>query len=240
MRVEKLPYILFILTLILTLLLGLIFLSLLHKVKGGARLKKIKFFYQAVFVTFILSFLSFQGMVLHYMERPLPNMKYDYLIVLGTGNRSNTTKKRVNKALSYASKHHEIKIITSGGRGKGEKVSEAKAMSQLLKAGGINSNRIFLEENSRNTFENIKFSKEILKTLEGENFATKKIVIVSSDFHIFRSLVIAQGFGLNAFGLPSQSSFYFKLNAMVREYFAFIKDCLLLSLLNVKKFLNKE
>ena len=239
MRVEKLPYILFILTLVLTLLLGLIFLSLLHKVKGGTRLKKVKFIYQAVFITFILSFLSFQGMVLHHMKKPLPNLKFDYLIVLGTGTRSNTTKKRANKALSYALKHKEIKIITSGGKGRGEKTSEAKAISQILKSGGINSKRIYLEEKSRNTFENIKFSQEILMDLEGDNLSSKKIIIVSSDFHIFRSLMIAQTLGLDAFGLPSQSSFYFKLNAMVREYFAFIKDCLLLSPLNVKNFLNK-
>ncbi len=94
-------------------------------------------------------------------------------------------------------------IVLSGGRinwfGNGE--SEAKDMSQILKLMGIPSEAIIQEGNSVNTHENAIFTQKIL-----EEQGIKKILLVTSAFHIPRALKIFQHLGINT--IPAPTDFY--------------------------------
>jgi len=95
----------------------------------------------------------------------------DYLIVLGAGLSHGETvtpllASRINRAIEYAQKQvtkgrKMPKLIMSGGKGGDEKVSEAQAMTEYAIARGIEPNQILLEDRSKNTFQNMKFSAQV-------------------------------------------------------------------------------
>jgi len=58
-------------------------------------------------------------------------------------------------------------------------------LRRLLLEKKIDKERILLEDKSKNTMENFKFSNELY------NLSDKKIIIVTSDYHMFRALSIA-------------------------------------------------
>lgn len=145
----------------------------------------------------------------------------DYLIVLGAqvkGTRvSRALGQRLDRAVVYLREHEDTVVIVSGGQGQGEDVSEAEAMEAYLLDTGISEERIRKEDQSVNTMQNIRYSRELM---EGSG----SVGIVSNDFHIFRAIHIAKAQGVNAQGLPAPSSFGMYPHYMVREAFAVTKD----------------
>ena len=134
----------------------------------------------------------------------------DAIVVLGGATRS-VSPPRVMPDLNehgdrilYAAKlYKEGKaplIVLSGGRigwfGKGE--SEAKDMANILELMGIPQEAIVEEGNSLNTYENARFTKEILEEKD-----IKKILLVTSAFHTPRSLKIFAGQGIEAIPAPT-------------------------------------
>ena len=89
----------------------------------------------------------------------LPPKKLDFIIVLGAQVRgkkiTNSLKRRLDKGAEYLKENPKTRVIVSGGQGKGEDVTEAFAMAQYLVSHGVDGERIFLEEKSRNTYENL-------------------------------------------------------------------------------------
>ena len=85
----------------------------------------------------------------------------DYLIVLGAhvdGTRLTLALlERTRRALEYLKANPGTKAVLSGGKGKGEKISEARAMYDYLTANGIEGSRLILEARSVNTKENLSF-----------------------------------------------------------------------------------
>ena len=148
-----------------------------------------------------------------------------YLIILGAGLNKDTPSltltKRIHTALIYSKNNQDVIIIASGGKGGNEIYSEAEVISKILQENGINSNRIIIEDKSRSTYENLKYSGNFI-----DNF-DKKIVIVSSDFHLFRAKYIARKMGYKNIGtLASKTPSILLLNYYIREYFAIIKELL--------------
>lgn len=119
----------------------------------------------------------------------------DYVVVLGAGIRgtelSLTLKQRLDASLTYAKSHQNIPIIVSGGQGPGEDMTEAQAMSNYLIQNGIAKDRIILENRSTSTEENLEFSKAIIQ--KNGAFVHPRILIVTSDYHMFRARFIAKG-----------------------------------------------
>lgn len=144
-------------------------------------------------------------------------------IVLGAGlagdQPNSTLKKRLDKLIVYADKNPNAKIITSGGQGADEIISEALAMKNYLVANGVDENRIFLEDESTTTEENFRFSLEVMKE-QGFDEATS-VVIVTNDFHCFRSSKYAQAEGYkNLRTLPSATPIVLWLPNYIREIMA--------------------
>lgn len=152
--------------------------------------------------------------------------KQDYLIVLGAGLINGETvtpllATRINRAIQFAQRqvnkgHKMPKIIMSGGKGPDEKVSEAQAMAEYAIARGISPDDILLEEKSRNTYENMLFSKDIAQKDYGSN--NFKAKFFSNNYHIFRAALYARMVGLHANGIGCYTRFYFLPNAVIREF----------------------
>ena len=123
--------------------------------------------------------------------------------------------RRLKKAQTYLSVHKETKVIVSGGQGKGEVITEAEAMADYLQNQGIEKMRIYLEDRSRTTQQNLEFS---------ETFLDKEkhcVGIVSNNFHLYRACQIAKRLGYQRIE-PVAASCHPLLfvNYMIREVLA--------------------
>lgn len=150
----------------------------------------------------------------------LPHKNLDYIVVLGAQIRgtviSGTLKRRLDKALAYLQKNEETVCIVSGGQGKGEAVSEAKAMADYLTGCGIAEERILLENQSTSTFENLQNSYDLIELEESD-----RIGIVTNNFHMYRAMKYAKKIGFRkVYALVASCDVVLLLNYMTREFFA--------------------
>lgn len=121
--------------------------------------------------------------------------------------------KRINAAYEQLVKHPESVCILSGGQGSDEIMSEAECMYRELTAKGISPDRLFKEERSTNTYENIRFSLEIMEKhgLKGET------AIVTSEFHQMRATIIARKQGLEAYSVSAPTALFLLPTYWVRD-----------------------
>lgn len=179
----------------------------------------------------ILVFCIVEGILIYY-GHVKPKQQADYMIVLGAKVNgripSKTLQRRVEKSALYLQENKKTKVIVSGGMGRGERVTEAFAMKQLLVQRGISSDRIIMEEKSVNTDQNIRFSKSFIKEQSQKSMEQLELVIATSDFHIFRGISLAKKQGFKKVsGCPSKSDCILAIHYYVREFFAVVKDKLM-------------
>jgi uncharacterized SAM-binding protein YcdF (DUF218 family) len=141
------------------------------------------------------------------------------VIVLGCRVRGDVPSlqlsKRSSEAAKYLEENPDAVAILSGGQGPDENISEAECMYNLITQAGISPSRLYIENESTSTDENIKFSKEIIE----KNNLSKEIVVVTSDYHLKRAEIICKKNGLNAASIPASSSFYSLPTFYTREVF---------------------
>ena len=157
--------------------------------------------------------------------RHKPNFDKDFIIVLGSRIRKDGTltpilKGRVDKAIEFSKEQKEknnrdIIFIPSGGKGEDEIISEAEAMKNYLIENGIDESNIIVENKSINTYQNMKYSKELIDQKHNGN-----IIFSTTNYHVFRSGVIANNQGIDCEGIGSTTKWYFYTNALVREFIA--------------------
>ena len=155
----------------------------------------------------------------------------DYVIVLGArvrGTRiSNSLKQRLDRAIEYSEEYPNTVLVLSGGKGPGEEISEAACMYDYLTAHGVEPGRLILEDQASNTAENFAFSWELL-TEAGVDPAEGRVAVVTNDFHIARSELIAarEGYG-DVAGIPAPLPWvHLEINYTLREAFAMVKTFL--------------
>ncbi len=91
---------------------------------------------------------------------------------------------RLDTALAYWEEHPDMKIIVTGGKGDDEHISEAQGMYDYLTAHGVDGDQIFMEDKSRNTWQNINNTFQLMER-EGWSL-TDDVLLVSSGFHLAR------------------------------------------------------
>lgn len=177
-------------------------------------------------VIWAISFVVVESIII-ISEHPDEAKGVDNMIILGAGLRgkelSLTLASRMSVGLGYLKSHPGIKVIVSGGQGPGEDITEAEAMEKFLVSQGIDAGRISKEEKSTSTIENFRLSKKLMSNVSGKY----QVILVTSDFHMFRAKMLAKRVGLEPFGLPAKTPFYVLLNSYLREYFAVLKSSVL-------------
>ncbi len=158
----------------------------------------------------------------------VPETPADTVIVLGCGifpdgKLTISLKNRLDAAYDYLEEHPSANVIVSGGQGDNEPVPEAAAMQSYLVSKGIDRSRIYTEDRSTSTEENLEFSLKIIE----KNRLSKSVAIVTSDYHVYRALQHAKELGFNACGIPSPTPWRVWLSCHVREWLAILKTALL-------------
>lgn len=176
-----------------------------------------------VLVVLAAAFVSVEAMILVYGRKPY-HEEADIVIILGArlygSVPSPALSLRLDKALRYLDAHEDSSVIVSGAKGPGEDVTEAFAMKMYLVERGISPERITEEDQSTNTFENIRNSLRIL----GGSQDGRKLLIVSNDFHVLRAKLIAWKLGWDAGTLGSPSPPSVVVQYHLREFFGIIKS----------------
>ena len=152
--------------------------------------------------------------------KKVPAFDKDYILILGC--QIKLLQGRVDRALEFArmQKEHTARALTfvpSGGQGSDEVIAEAAAIHNYLVEQGIPEERILVEDGSCSTEENMRKSYALILK---QNQEEPKIAFATTNYHVFRSGIIANNEGLHAEGIGSPTRTYFWVNAFVREFVA--------------------
>lgn len=128
--------------------------------------------------------------------RPSQVEGYDGIIVLGgavdtivTGGRGDTalttSGERITIAARLAGQLPDARVIHSGGKGVivSSQATEAEGASRLFEDFGIQSDRIVLEDASRNTLQNAVFTKKLVNPDPDQTW-----LLVTSAYHMPRAM----------------------------------------------------
>lgn len=124
------------------------------------------------------------------------------VVVLGcqvsaNGEPTVMLRDRIDAAYDYLTAHPESRCVASGGQNDNEPISEASCICNTLVARGIHPDRIYLEDRSRSTEENLTFSAELIRK---EGLPTR-VAIASDNFHQLRAAVWARRGGLDPWSI---------------------------------------
>lgn len=121
----------------------------------------------------------------------------DAAVVLGAAawdkRPSPVFRERINHAIALYQSHRVDKIIFTGGTPKKGYMTEAEVGRRYALKQGIPARHILFENTSRNTYENLKNIKPLLRT-----HSINRVVIVSDPYHLARAQAIAKNIGINA------------------------------------------
>ena len=149
----------------------------------------------------------------------------DAAIVLGAattdGVVSPVYRERINHGIWLYDNGYVDYLILTGGTGDGNAISDALAAKNYAIDMGIPDHKIFIEEQSTITEENLQNAKKIMD----EN-ALETAIIVSDPLHMKRAMLMAKDYGITAYTSPTATSMYKSLKTkipfLLREEFFYI------------------
>lgn len=170
----------------------------------------------------LLIFLPYTvfAIMIMWQTKATPTQSHQHVVVLGAGFNNDTLeprrqlKQRLDTAYDYAQNHPESTIIVSGGQGDDEIMPEANVMQRYLIAKGLDESRILLEDNSFRTVENLSNT--------ATRYQSKKMLIITSDYHIWRARLLASWLGLEVETLSAPSTLVYLPFNLMREEVALI------------------
>jgi uncharacterized SAM-binding protein YcdF (DUF218 family) len=175
-----------------------------------------------------VSFLLVSYVIYTFVYGRLPALSSggDFVVVLGAGLKRDGTPtpllaKRLDKAREVAGAlaargGPAPPIVVSGGKGDDERLAEAEAMKIYLTDRGVCPSAILLEDRSRNTAENLRFSQAVMDRVR----PGARCVIVTSNFHVLRTAILARRLGVRGQVTGAPTAAYYWPSAMLREFAA--------------------
>ncbi|CAN5644384.1 hypothetical protein BH10BAC5_BH10BAC5_22560 [soil metagenome] len=164
---------------------------------------------------FLLSVITFTGLLVVFLKvytfkddseiYAEGNRKADAGAILGAavwgGNKpSPVLRERINKGYEIYNKKYVPRLILTGGGSKNEMTEADVAKNELLKY-GIDPKNLDVENTSNSTLEQILWIRDFL--YKSRNW--KKIIIVSDNFHLFRSKQICRFNNMDADAISSDT-----------------------------------
>ena len=149
-----------------------------------------------------------------------PKEQVDFVVVLGAkvnaAGPSVSLWDRICAAYEYGEEHPNTILILSGGQGTDEPITEAECMHRELCELGLDPRRLRIEDEATSTWENLKFSLDIIE--EEFGFRPKKIGVLSSEYHLFRASLFAKACEVEFVGIPARTSRWGqRINHFMRE-----------------------
>ena len=145
----------------------------------------------------------------------------DCVVVLGcfvheNGAPSHMLEDRLKRGVALYELGAAPKLLMSGDHGT-EGYDEVDAMKHYAVDRGIPSEDVFMDHAGFSTYETMYRAKEV--------FAAEKIIIVTQEYHLYRSLYIAEALGLEAYGVDADYRQYVgQVKRDAREILARVKD----------------
>ena len=182
----------------------------------------IKYCLIALLVYFIIC-----NVIIFIYAKQKPAANADTLVVLGSqvvGTPAQvppTLQNRLDTAFDYLQSNPNTKVVVCGGQGSDESATEASVMADYLVKKGIDSSRVHLEDRSRRTAQQFVYANQVLPL--------GKTVVVTNDFHILRSIMLAKRSGINdisGLSAPIAYNNFDKYYAMIREPLALLNSWL--------------
>ncbi len=173
-------------------------------------------FFGMIFLMLINMFIRFTSS--SYIVSSEESPKADVAIILGAsvynnGMLSRALEDRTLGALSLYEQDRVKKILVSADSVQtGRK--EVNAVVAYLLTKGMNSEDIITDEGGIDTYHSMYRARNV--------YDVNSALIVTQKFHIARSLYIARQLGIQAYGIPTDSS-YSDFKNSFREFFAVIK-----------------
>lgn len=213
-----------------------IFIGIYHFVKDKLEENKIsrigKKIGKVLITIGLICFCIIEIFIIAYPKKSMDNS--DYILVLGAGLKDGdkvtlTLKDRLDATLKCINNYNNNgHIVVSGGQGSDERISEAQAMKNYLVEHGVSEERILMEDKSTNTSENFKFSKKIIEDHSGKSIENIDVKVVTTDFHSFRSSILADKNGYKNIDIYSSNTISYLIPVFYcREAFALVKTVLL-------------
>lgn len=168
--------------------------------------------------------------------------RVDYCIVMGarvySDGISKTLKYRLDNAEHLYFRHPNMVLVLSGGQEPGDPIPEAFAMYNYLSLRGIPSDNMLIEAMGDSTCSIIQnatrtiaadFEKRRLPKGPGDRTYPSDYVptvgIITSDYHMFRSVTLAKENGIsNPVSISAKSDDVLFIHNCVRESVAILKD----------------
>lgn len=146
--------------------------------------------------------------------------KVDYILVLGAGVWDNKPspilEDRILEGINLYNKGVSNIIIMTGNNSD-ESKNEVNVMKEYAISKGVPSGDIFVDNYGINTYESVVRAQEV--------FNANNIFIVTQEYHLYRSLYIANQLGIEAYGVSASKRDYSeKLYREIREVLARNKD----------------
>lgn len=147
-------------------------------------------FFSFIILFFIVIQLIAELLVLWYSRSPFEPKDFKYVILLGLNVLKNQelATDRVRLASEALAEWPEAKLIITGN----ESIKEVSLLKEMVLQSGISKSRLIEETQSKDTWDNISFSKKMIPE-EAE------VLLITNEFHQMRALAIARMNGVNAF-----------------------------------------
>ncbi len=120
---------------------------------------------------------------------------------------------RIKLAAIYLKKHPGATCIATGGVTKNNNISEAECIKRELMKRGIDATRIYIEEESMSTRENMVKVKKIIDLQKLSN----KVAICTNEYHVYRAMFFASKVDIRACALPVKTPWWIYPTFYVRE-----------------------
>lgn len=132
-------------------------------------------------------------------------------------------QRRLNAALTYLKSHPQAPVVCSGGLTEGDPYSEAMVMANYLFENGVEANRIYLDETSASTAQNLANSARMIR----EFGLPEEAAIATDAFHELRGQIYAKKNGLVGKALPAVTPWGIAPSYWVREWLGIAKALVL-------------
>ncbi len=155
------------------------------------------------------------------MEQEASSYDADAILVLGAAVHSDGTpsailQDRLDVAIALYKQGVAPKIIMSGDNSDSH-YNEVMNMCNYAISKGVSKDDIFCDHAGVNTYDSMYRVKNV--------FEANRLVVVTNEYHLYRSMFLCRSFGVDARGVSSDQGEYTDMDYYEqREFFARIKD----------------
>lgn len=174
----------------------------------------------ALFAAGLLCAAVILGLMVRQAENRPEAAEAGTVLVLGCEVRglrpSRMLAQRIDSAYAYLAANPDAACVACGGMADDEIITEARCIRDELVRRGIDPGRIYLEEESLNTRQNIAFAARVIR----ENGLSADVAVASDNFHQLRAAIYARSNGLEARSLGCRSYWLLGPGYWAREVIA--------------------